>query len=531
MLLLIPVFLLLIAAIALQVLSRWRFSIIQSWVFSISAVILVWFSYIGLRILNPTGWTIPYIKTNPTQELSIVMQFSSATWVFGFLLLTLLLAVILADSNRLPGKNNLLGWSSAMVITASAVLACMSASLVAFLLACTFLDITLFVVQMSSQNRPEQLNFSVIEFALRIIGSFLLMAVLGGQEAGIANSISEIPAKMMSLVLLGLTLRIGIFSIGGAVSGAFPVRKTYNFLTLVVVPITIFALISRLPALNLEGSFYPLMAGVVVILTLINLLRFYTSNIGSENRIPWIAVCSGLGLILVFINREISILPLGIVMLVIGNLLSVNESATRNTRFILAVLMIGLLGLKFTPSVGIWIGKGDNSPIINVISYNLILFLALSKALNSFIKNIKIHSDNEKWIELSTGLGPILLVLSPWVFLPWTKLVKGQWIDLVMPILIIVTASLLFLTKTSRIVQFTSRLIKRPNFESSFYFRYAREFFQLKWLSRWVSGIYNIISGLVKGLVRLLEGDGGLLWAFVFLILLTTVIYSYQLFS
>jgi len=104
MLLLLPVLFLVIAAIALQVLGRVRFRVAQSWIFAIITSNIIWILFSILRIIDPPVLTINYLDQGISNGIPLSFHFSPVTWVFGFLLLTMLGAILLADSSRLAGK-------------------------------------------------------------------------------------------------------------------------------------------------------------------------------------------------------------------------------------------------------------------------------------------------------------------------------------------------------------------------------------------------------------------------------------------
>jgi hypothetical protein len=50
------------------------------------------------------------------------------------------------------------------------------------------------------------------------------------------------------------------------------------------------------------------------------------------------------------------------------------------------------------------------------------------------------------------------------------------------------------------------------------------EVFRFEWLAEILSAIYSIVLRVVQMLITALEGDGGLLWSLLFLVLITSVI-------
>lgn len=531
MLLLLPVILLIIASIAIQFFGRTRFSIAQSWIFAIITSNIIWMLFTILRIIDPPGLTINYLDQGIADGILLSFHFNAVTWVFGFLLLTMLGAILLVDSSRLSGKNNLIAWSGAMVITAGGILACMSGSFVAFILASSFLDISLLIVGLVADQKSRQVRETILEFAFRVAGTFVLITTFGDNSLDSLNLQSEIPGSVLPFFLLGLILRIGVITTNGRNVEGRPVRRNLQVLLQMVVPLTLFAFMSRLSIPIQDGPFFKIAFFIIIAIALGKAIRLIFRKTGDQR--AWIDVLSALGIGLLLLEQTNAILPLGIVMISIGGAIAVTVNRSRQTNIALIILMLGMIGLPFTPSNGLWIESTKMEFGLRVFSFNFAIFLVVLGIFNEFLKSINRNLSNEKWVDVSNGMSPIILMISPWIFLPWNKSLTGNASGMIIPgILLVLLLTRLFLRKWwLYISQSAGKVWERICPKFNILPTLINDFLKLRWLEIIFNALNRIVEWLVTTTIRMLEGEGGLLWALVFLILITSVIVTYRIIS
>jgi hypothetical protein len=531
MLLLLPVLLLIIAAIAIQVLGRIRFSIAQSWIFAIITANIIWISFSILRIIDPPVLTISYLDQGTLSGIPLSFHFNAVTWVFGFLLLTMLGAILLADSSRLSGKNNLVAWSGAMVITAAGILACMSGSLVAFILASTFLDISLLIVGLVANHQPSLVKRTIVEFSLRVAGTIVLIMTFGDNSLEFLDFQSEMPGGVLPFFLVGLILRMGVIHTNERNSDGYPIRRNLQVLVQMVVPVTMFAFISRLSIPIQDGPFFRITFFILISVALVKAIRLTFRRTGDQK--TWIDTLSALAIGLFLLEQTNAILPLGIVMISIGGAISVTDNRSRRTNIALIILMLGMIGLPFTPSNGLWINSTGMDFALRVFFYNFALFLIFLGVTNDFLKIMSRNLPSEKWVDVSISMSPIILMISPWIFLPWNKSLTGTPLGMIIAgILIVILLTRLFFWKWwFNISQSAGRVWDSLSPEFHAIPIFINNFLKFKWLEYIFRALNRVVEWLVTSTIQMLEGDGGLLWALVFLILITSIIVTYRIIS
>jgi hypothetical protein len=153
--------------------------------------------------------------------------------------------------------------------------------------------------------------------------------------------------------------------------------------------------------------------------------------------------------------------------------------------------------------------------------------LAIIGVSGYFLNSIDLNFSNEKWIDVSNSMSPIILMISPWIYLPWSQALPRTLIGMIIPGIIIgITLTRIFFSKWSTII---ARGAEKLKTELHVLTQIVNSFLRLKWLIDVFKTLNKVIEWLVTSTVRMLEGDGGLLWAMVFLILITSIIVTYRL--
>ena len=192
-----------------------------------------------------------------------------------------------------------------------------------------------------------------------------------------------------------------------------------------------------------------------------------------------------------------------------------------------------MIGLPFTPSNGLWLKTIGMEYGFPGVLYNLIILLVLLGVTNNLRKTINRNLSNEKWVDVSNNISPIILLISPWIYLPWPSYLSGPLVGVINPGIVIglTLSGLLFSNWWGRVSQRSKNAIERLKTEFQLLSRLINDFLQLKWLAAIIKTLNYMVEWLVTSTIRMLEGEGGLLWALVFLILITTIIVTFRITS
>jgi hypothetical protein len=198
-------------------------------------------------------------------------------------------------------------------------------------------------------------------------------------------------------------------------------------------------------------------------------------------------------------------------------------------RKILALPILGVLGMTgipFTPAAGGW-------PGLIVSPFNLLDVLMLLSHILLIIGYLK-HalrpegdfSQLENWLKIVYPIGLGILVLSFWLigFSDWRiPIESGLWWAGVLSVLL-GTIGMFGIDWASRNLPTEERRIGWIINPFKVLLRFFERLLNLDWFYRLLVLVYEGIRYLVNMFTAVFEGDGGLLWAILFLALLITLI-------
>ncbi|HUM62342.1 MAG TPA: hypothetical protein PKZ26_01580, partial [Anaerolineaceae bacterium] len=196
----------------------------------------------------------------------------------------------------------------------------------------------------------------------------------------------------------------------------------------------------------------------------------------------------------------------------------------------LPFLLVGLLALPFTPTVGILSLFAPEifrfNQVLAVTTYALLLAGVLK---NGFSQEDDL-SLAEPWTRLFHHFSLYFIALSPWVIVGLTgslvRLQANWWLSGSVLVLIGFFFGADYFYKRRFSIQ-----QPRPHKVFTFFNKILKivdQIFSLTWLMKLFTAFGSILSSAVNIFVRVLEGDGGVLWSFLFLVLLVSLMITRQ---
>lgn len=521
MVLFIPILFLFLFGIGIQILGRMRFNIVQSWIFAIIGSVLAWVSYLIVRIFASGQISTPFFPSGTSGDFQIIFSVGDKNWVFGFLWLSLLIPIMLMDSRRLTEKNNLNTWSGTLLIGASGLLAIMSGSVIGFLLVSALLDIQIFASHINIQKEELEVRRAIFEILFRIIGTLFLM--FGFKLNG------EIDFLLTSI---GLALRSGVIPLASELSRTVTIRS--NLLTLLglVAPITCFAFMNQMQVTKVEFQGKSILVIILIFFIISNILKVLTKQQSQNGIRAWISAFSGLAVIQLINGGFELIQPLAIVFAILGALFSFQLYGSSRLKIAIIILMVCMIGLPYTPSYGIWLPGLLDGLTFHSFFYQVTLLFLMLVVFHSIISMPEKNDKKESWLEITTAMSPVILLISPWLLEIWFLSKISNNFNLVSPaIFLAILAFLIYFDRSEKTKVFLKRYLDSNKRFINFITSILEDILSLNWIPRGLKIANQGLSKIINIFVRVLEGDGGLLWAFVFLILISSILLSYRIIS
>jgi len=516
MILFIPVGILICFGLVLAILGRTRFNIIQSWITALIAAISALSGFLIIKFTGIAAWSSAYLNSTRLNNISIKFQISDSNWIFGILLVSLLISYFFNETKQISDKHIVDFWSGALVITAFGLLVILAKSLLAFIFASLVLDIGLLALQLITQKGDEEKRISLINFIFHSIGTFLLLV-------GMINT-----GKESSLLMsVGILFRFSDFS-SILSDGYYPITNPSQFFFgNLIVPLSTLAFFYG------NGITISNFTGISIVLTIwfffavSQSIKFFSSKDSLLKQKTWSESFIWLGLYLILTGNTNTIIPFTIALITLSGIQLFFLQRNRLMKISVFILALGFVGFPYTPSYGFWLYPGAQKPVFFLIIYNLILFYLLLSFLYELLFTTKSPKSKEDWTGLFLAGGPVFLLVTSWLLVLWLKPMRIDPLGFIWPSLLMIIYALLFIVKKiAKIQNIFLRLNSKYELTLQKLVRRLLILFSFKWVIKLISAMSKMISELVTLFTRVLEGEGGLLWAFVFLILLSTFFVS-----
>lgn len=522
-----PIILLLIFATGINFTGRTKLSLGTTWLVTAVSVLLVWVSLILLRIDLPAGLTIRNWTPFGIEENLLLFNLNPRTWVFALLMATLLTAVIFTDTIRFGTGNGLIIWSGSMFLTAIGLLSIYAQTFLGVILTWMFIDLVEMVILLRITNH-EKVHYAVfIEFTTRIFGTGLIIAalVLSGNHASIAD-LSSIGQNVYLMIILGAFLRLGVLPLHVPLTANLPIRRSLGTMLRFVTPISVFSFISQIPPQPQFQEINQVFTAISLIVALYGSLRWAVEKTELAGRPYWMLAFSGLA-IASFLNGQLNTLTSLCVIMILSGGFAFLHSRSSNVSLGLGIICLaGVSGFPFFPTESVWLlGVGLQKGLFSVFYISTLSFLFFG-----FLKNLLRRRDSmdapETWMKLFYFFGLFFISTAAWVLIIWRVGGGRAATSWVIPALCIGSAGLLFFLRSNKVF---GKINNRRGFQNiltplAYIGKGIAAIFRFDWFFASLKVVFNILAQPLKFFVRLLEGEGGLFWSFLFLAVISSII-------
>lgn len=528
MILLLPIGLLLASSLAITILDKIRPKFGTSWLIASGASIITWVFLLFLRLRLPTtlelfSWAQNEI--NLMGSFSLLLDYDS--WPYVLSLITITLAVILSDAARTRYDSSPQSWAASLMITALGLLALMSGTSLSLMVAWVAVDLYELVYLLRLKDADRYLLRIIISFGVRMtsIMALFLATSLGWQTTG-SFTLTEIPQSAGFLFLLAAGLRLGVFPLNLPFLDEPTLRRgAGNIIRLAPVAASL-SLLARLPVNLIPPSlsaWMPLFQGMIAFAGLYAAIRWLTAANEIEGRPFWIIGWAALATISVLNGSPKASLAWGIALLLPGSLLFLYYPRIQRMNFLLHFGLIGLIGVPYTLVASGWVGLIANGvnmwTLLSILTHALLVLGYINRTFQPGGETGVLES----WARLVYPLGVIIIIQSLVALglVGWPgSLTLGVWWLALMSNILILTAIILIrrFAFSPPYVQLSSS--STPAKVLNWILSHLEPIFRLEWLYRVAWRIYNFFGGIFRGFSALLEGEGGILWTILLLILL-----------
>lgn len=519
MLTFLPLLLLLLIVLLVEILSRSKLNIGNQWLILILSSTLVLGATIFLRAHLPEPVVIKNWLEGTAYQ--IVFQLDEKSWVFVFGLVAFLTAMIFTDTIHLHERVNLHSWSRILLLFCLGILGTLANSLMAFILVWTIIDVVELIVHIASTKGISISDQSVIVFFAHLVGDILMVPVLVSQTANEATlSGLSMTGRDISLLILAAALRMPVYDKVRLSKEKRQIDNTLQSLRQLLSPFLAMVLLARLPRIAELGSF-PALFLVLAILAAIAAM-FSRFDI-QKNKSAIIVFCS-LAIISFLRGHSEGVIGWALLMLTLLGFVQVYTFTQKGFIPLIGLIGLAAIGLPVSVSSSALASLGVGP----LAFFNFILWIGLAVMLAAIIRDIlkqTAETTPEAWMRLLYTIGLVILAATPWLPGIWKTADNGMDPFNWQSIAILIIAVLIILGYSNQRVKILfmelvpvqlQEVIARPR----------RKPIRQVSVYRVVDFFYDLMRKGIQAVNNVLEGEGGLLWAFVLLVLLLSLLMS-----
>lgn len=504
---LLAIFILVAAALSIGILRAFRPNFAYAWIIAALGAMVAW-PLVVVSILS-TPATIPLAswETETLFPSSPSLVIDQISWSFALVISTLALSVILTDAARASEAESS-SWASSLFLSAIGIFAVLAGNPLTLLFAWTAIDLMQLIIFIWRLKPGEELDKTLVGFSGRVMGTILLILAMIYAPAPVGEDGFQMLSLVASLfVLLAAGFRLGVIPLSGPLQQEFELRRGLGAISQLIPAAAGLVLVVRF-ASNL------VMTNLVTPLLIISLLSgiyaaymWIVSPDELKGRLYWVIGFGSLAYVSALMGGVEASLTWGIVGLLTGGLIFLMSAGQKYTLVFIILGMVTLSGVPFTPAANGMLLYA--SPATSLI-YLFVLphaFL-LAGYLKQGIRDRDPLSGVERWVSVIYPWGLTLLLLVQVIIIWWG----------IRPIFSLAGTMVAAVTLGLAALIYWAYLhgYRIPHFFQNV----LDPLFSLGWLRRLTGSAYTLVGRIIAGINSVLEGEGGVLWAILILILL-----------
>lgn len=512
----ISIALLFLIALVMLILRLTRRDFGYHWLIAAGGAFVAWLMVLLAGINLPVSLQISAWNLRTSYPNLITLSADKFSWPFVLGLGTLILATLLTDVVRaydLDWTN----WATSLLITAFGLISVLSGNLLTFIIAWTAFDLVLVIILLLQLQSGRSRRRAVLVFFTRLLGTASLL-IAGVISVSDNNSFLLERASANAIIFIVLAAGFRLISIpADSPLHENPVKKRSlgTVMSLVSAAIVIVFLVRvavALETVNISADLWWVLIGLLGFISLLSAAAWLLAKDEIEGRHVWI---TGMGAIVLAASLRAqpdASTAWGMAMLFSGGLIFL---ASVRVRFSLWITLVGLVGISTLPFTPAWNGLALFYP---PFSLGMILyFAAIVLVVWGFsLHAVQIRSEPEgieRWIRIVYPFG---LLIIPVVHIGWglsfiPEIGEVPIIGWILGAVICVLAFLGF---------FWQR--RAGNIPQTFANRF-NAFLDFGWFYSLLRILFDYASRLIFFLSSVLEGEGGILWVLLWIVLFLAI--------
>lgn len=513
MLILITVLTLFLTALSLLLLRLFRPDFRYSWILAVVGAFLAWISVLVWRFNMPVVLSLPSWQPAVLFPDSPFFLVDQSSWPYAFSLVTLILATLLTAIARLS-TNNIPVWAGTLALGSVGILAILADNPLTLVLAWTAIDLAELFTLLGSVKGKNLRERVVISFTTRVFGSaFLLWANFASVAAGGALNFVAAPSQAGIYMVIAAGLRLGVLPMHLPFRTESALRRGFGTVLRLTSAASSLVLLARIPFASLHSPLIPYLLALITIAALYSSWMWLRANTILDARPYWVLGMGSLALAATLRANPTGSIAWGLALIFGGGALFLSSVEHPWLKRGLFLNIVFIAALPFTLTASGWV---ENK---TWWFFTPFLMVAHALLLAGYFRHARRRQDtplNATNLFLRTlyPSGVLIFTLSMLVLglIGWEGAAKlGTWLPGLVTALL--AAGLIWLRPRIRALNPLEAHWLTPNTETGF-----NRIYDLFWNS------YYALRNFIEEITNILESDGGILWALLFLIVFASIL-------
>jgi hypothetical protein len=513
MFILVTVTTLLITALLLLVLQFAAPNFRYNWLIATGGALLGWISVFVWQAQMPLAVQFPAWQPDLLFSQSPTFVGDGIAWTFTLSLATLCLAIILTAVVRsdFPRPIN---WMGTLILTALGILAVLADNPLTLVLIWAAIDISELIAQMRVVKDPALSERTVIAFASRAAGTFVLLwadmvSVANGQSLDFRAA----PPQAGLYLVLAVGLRIGVLPLHLPYSAESSLRRGFGTGLRMISAASSLILLARIPPTSLASPITPYLLILVSLAAVYGGWQWLRAPDELTGRPFWLIGMGSLAVAAALRANPIGATAWGCGLILAGGALFLSSEQNKWLTRALLIGAWGISGLPFSLTATGW-NSGLISPLLGWLSWP-VLIAAHAMLVAGFIRHslrttTRVSTEEQQiWAKnvYPIGISLLLLVTILLGVFGWEGTLQfGSWFAATLTTLLIL--GLLWLSPRLRVLNPVRAHWVRPA--------------NVSWIDWGYQALWNIYRqlGRVSNIIsNVLEGESGVMWTLLVLVL------------
>jgi hypothetical protein len=442
------------------------------------------------------------------------------TWPFVLAICSLVVCVLFVSSARIGLDSTPGEWVGILLVGSLGYLAVTASNILTTMLVLGFLDIVEFAILLFSQTEKNHMDSELRVFIWRISGLTIFLAAFGWQFSltGLSGDWRVLQTGPVYLMLAACAIRIGLVPTILLRSSPRLSQNGLASISSLVGFLTVFAIIIQLP-------YHPFISIWKVIILIYLFVTAFSASIkslrspNSNDPIIDLQITAGS---LIFASYILGFSSAGIALSIsfvtLGTILLLEYPISIFSKVLGFLALIGFSGLPFTPNITGFLGFGlsrDFPGVIFIIPVTVFLFSSIRIL---FRKTTIENPLAERWTGILSPIGLVFPIITSWIV--FLNSIPGQSLfQISIPAMLAVFICIaLFVNIRFAIFDFYAMINKIFGFFPVLNPSYTLIIVGIR------KTLITSIQVPVNIIRTLFEGDGGVLWSVLSLVLIITVI-------